>query len=123
MTDQIVDDVIERRLQAWGAWLAEGGCGDGYPSKSVLHESWLPPAAGSVPSIKVGRGDAAERAVHAAVRLMSVRMANTLVVTYVYRQAGQARALRLECQESTARARVQQAKRLLHQHLQSLSCE
>lgn len=119
MSDPIIDDVMERRLQAWGAWLAEGGCGDGFPTKSVLHQSWLPPAAGCAPSMKVGQGDAAERAIHAAVMQMSVRMANTLVITYVYRQVGQARAQRLECQESTARARVQEAKRILHQHLQA----
>lgn len=111
--DDTSSEVMERRLQAWGAWLAGGGCGDGYPSKSVLHKSWLPPTAGTLPSIKVGGGDASERQMHAAILTLSERMARTLLLTYVHRISGQERALRLQCQEATVRARIHEAKRYL----------
>lgn len=108
------DAMIERRLLDWGAWLARGRMSaEGYPTKSVLHQSWLPPTAGTTPTMHGGAGDRQERAMHRLIGGLSVRLSNTLVVSYVLRLKGEERALRLQCQESTARARVAEAKRLL----------
>ena len=43
----VADDVLQERLQQWGAWLASGGRPvSGFPTKSVLHQSWMPPSQG-----------------------------------------------------------------------------
>ena len=40
---ELTDLRLERRLVEWGQWATSGQRGSGYPTKSVLHESWLPP--------------------------------------------------------------------------------
>lgn len=105
---------LERLLVAWGQWIGSGGRGDGFPKKNVLHESWLPPARGSVPMMAVGvAGRQAELALHEAIDRLSVRLKNTLVVVYVLKLSAAEQALRLECAEATVRERVRDAKRRL----------
>lgn len=107
-------DVMERRLQEWAAWLVGGNSASGYPVTNVLHQSWMPPAPGQTPTMKTGgRSYRREMQLHAAVRGLSVRLQNTLVVVYIKRLAVEDQAVMLECQPSTVRARVVEAKRAL----------
>lgn len=108
-------DVMERRLLAWAAWLTGGRSSAGYPTKNVLHQSWLPPAAGQLPAMVSVQAQptAQERQVHAALGQLSVRLQNTVVVVYVMRAAPDEQARLLECQASTVRARVGEAKAAL----------
>jgi len=108
-------DVITSRLQAWAAWLTSSGSAAGFPTKSVLHESWLPPTPGQTPTMTTGSGGAGrqERALHMLIERFSVRLQNTLVVVYVMRAKPVEQARLLECQESTVRARLAEARRLI----------
>ena len=109
-------DVLHGRLQAWATWLTGGGSGVGYPSKSVLHSSWLPPTPGQTPTMVTSTGDGGrrERELHQIISTaLSVRLQNTLVVVYVMRASAAEQASRLECQEATVRARVREAKALI----------
>lgn len=114
MSTRITDismDGIERLLQSWGEWLSMGtNGGDGYPRTSPLHHSWMPPSPGMSPAMKASRGDRTLRVLHSAIGIMSMRLANTLVVVYVQRVPPSEQALRLQCGESTVRARVREAK-------------
>ena len=112
----ITVDVIQNRLQAWAAWLTGGGSGAGYPTKSVLHESWLPPTPGQTPSMRTDGGGSTrqERELHAIIAsALSVRLQNTLVVVYVMRAKPDEQVMRLDCQQSTVRARVSEAKAII----------
>jgi len=108
-------DVITSRLQAWAAWLTCSGSAAGFPTKSVLHESWLPPTPGQTPTITTSTGGAGrqERALHMLIQRLSVRLQNTLVVVYVMRAKPEEQARVLECQASTVRARLAEARRLI----------
>lgn len=120
MRDAVMDvDVLQQRLQAWAAWLTGGGSGAGYPTKSVLHSSWLPPTPGMTPTMKASTGGAGqqERQMHRIVSGLSVRLQNTLVAVYVMRASAGEQAVLLDCQQSTVRARVAEAKRLIAQAL------
>ena len=117
MRDAAMDvDVLHDRLQAWATWLTAGGSGDGYPTKSVLHSSWLPPTPGMTPTMATSTGDGGrcERALHTLIgTVLSVRLQNTLVAVYVMRCTEAERVALLRCQESTVRARVREAKLLI----------
>jgi DNA-directed RNA polymerase specialized sigma24 family protein len=114
MNDGSINDAMERRLREWGSWLANGTRTGGFPTKNVLHESWMPPAPGSRPTLAVGgRDDGSERELHGLIGQLSIRAANTLIVVYVLKLRAAEQAIRLECRESTIRARVLQAKRRL----------
>lgn len=107
-------DIMEVRLQAWASWLRAGRQGEGYPTKSVLHQSWMPPAPGMQPGMRMSTGsDHQERALHRAIQALSVRLQNTLVVVYLMRASVDEQVMRLDCQPSTVRARVAEAKRVL----------
>ena len=107
-------DVMQLRLQAWAAWLTGGGSALGFPTKSVLHESWMPPSAGMRPSMVTGgTSTRQEQAMHRIIQGLSVRLQNTLVVVYVMRAKPVEQARLLECQESTVRARLAEARRLI----------
>lgn len=114
MRTEVADvDLLEARLREWAGWLA-GGSSVGYPVTNVLHQSWLPPAPGQLPTIQTGgRSTRRERALHECIKALSVRLQNTLAVVYCYRLSVAEQALRLGCGESTVRARVLEAKRLL----------
>lgn len=105
------DTQVDRALQVWAEWLQVGD-GSGYPTKSVLHPQWSPPSPGVLPSLKVGAPSVAS-VVHLAVRRLSLRLANTLVMHYVLRPPIAEQAERLGCQVNTLYARVEQAHREL----------
>ena len=107
-------DPLPGRLVAWAAWLTSGGSGgEGYPTKSVLHSSWLPPTPGKTPTMASSTGRR-ERALHQMISAeLSVRLQNTLVAVYVMRASPAEQVVLLECQASTVRARVSEAKALL----------
>lgn len=113
--DRATVDVMEQRLLAWVAWLKGGAASSGYPTKSVLHESWMPPSPGMMPTMGTApaSSDERHRAMHADILSLSVRLQNTLVVVYLDRAGVAEQVLRLECQASTVRSRVMEAKRLL----------
>lgn len=108
-------DPMQARLTAWAAWLTGGRCADGYPTKSVLHQSWLPPAPGQTPTMRSSpaSSERMERELDAQIRTLSQRLQDTLAVVYVMRARPDEQVLRLQCQASTVRARVAEAKRLL----------
>lgn len=107
-------DSMEWALQAWAAWLNGSGNGAGFPTKSVLHESWLPPQPGMTPSMQTGgRSYRSERLLHKCIQCLSVRQQNTLAVVYVRRMPVAEQVTLLECGASTVRVRVMQAKRAL----------
>lgn len=108
------DEAIDARLQEWAAWLRGGRSGDGYPTTSVLHESWLPPAPGRAPTMRTSApraGDARHKATHAAIATLSVRLANTVVVHYCLRLPAARQAELLECAVSTVYMRLVEARR------------
>lgn len=112
-TDQ-QHEALEAALRDWGAWLRGGSSGAGFPTVNVLHRSWMPPAPGSRPSMRVSaRVAPSVMAMHARVRELPVRLSNTLVVVYVHVLSPAEQAERLQCAESTVRARVLEAKALL----------
>ena len=117
MRDAVMDvDVLHGRLQAWATWLTGGGSGAGFPTKSVLHSSWLPPTPGMTPTMATSAGDGGrrERALHQVISTaLSVRLQNTLVVVYVMRASPAEQAVLLDCQEATVRARVREAKAVI----------
>lgn len=112
MPDVMTVDVMETRLQAWAAWMTGGKCDAGYPCTNVLHPSWMPPAPGQTPTLKsVPQGAGRmERELHQAIQTLSIRLQNTLVVVYLMRAGTAERVTLLDCQESTVRARVAEAK-------------
>ena len=108
-------DALQQRLLSWAAWLTSGGSSVGYPTKSVLHESWLPPTAGATPTMVVApaSSNAPHRELHAIIEALSLKLQNTLVVVYLMRAKPAEQVALLECQASTVRARVTEAKRLI----------
>ena len=106
------DTRIEARLQRWAAWLSVGD-GSGYPVMSVLHPEWQPPSPGITPTMKVSSISDARETHRAISRLMSKRMAHTLVLHYCMNLSTAEKAMRLECTESTVIQRVDQAHRVL----------
>lgn len=109
------DELVTRRLQEWGAWVAAGGRGAaGYPTKSVLHQSWTPPGDGLMPArAPAAVSDARERHLHALIARLSVKLSDVLVLSFVQRVPTAQQAQRLGCQEATVRARCAEARRQL----------
>lgn len=101
------DARIEARLERWAQWVTVGD-GSGYPTTNTLHKNWSPPGGGVRSDMKVARpGDARET--HEAIRQLSVRLANTLVVHYCMRLPLAEQAARLDCAVSTVESRVVEA--------------
>ena len=110
----MIDDPMDRRLHEWAAWLRGGTRGEGYPTISVLHESWMPPPPGRMPNMRTSSGsgqDARHRETHLAVACLSVRLANTVIVHYVLREPAATAAVMLDCAPSTVSARLVEARR------------
>lgn len=105
------DPLIDQRLRAWAQWLTTGD-GSGYPTMSVLHPSWTPPSPGVTPSLKVS-APSTVHATHRAVRQLSQRLANTVLVHYCMQLSLAEQAARLDCAEATVHQRIEQAHRLL----------
>jgi DNA-directed RNA polymerase specialized sigma24 family protein len=105
------DLFIEGRLQRWAVAVTVGD-GSGYPVMSVLHEEWQPPSPGVTPTMKVGvHSDVRET--HAALRVLSQRLQNTVVAHYCMKLPIADQALLLECAGSTIHARIDLVHRLL----------
>ena len=115
-TNETQSERMDRLLREWASWLRNGKqTGGGWPTKNILHESWLPPAPGSrvdTRTVAVS-SDARERAMHAAIGELSVRQANTVVLVYLMRTSVADAALQLACGEGTVRGRIMDAKRKL----------
>lgn len=105
------DNEIHARLLAWAQYVTVGD-GSGYPAMSVLHPEWQPPAPGTTPTMKVSAPSMAAQT-HRAIGMLSLRLANTLVVHYVLKLPLAEQAERLECAEPTVYARVEAAHRQL----------
>ncbi|MCU7370246.1 hypothetical protein PEC18_05020 [Paucibacter sp. O1-1] len=114
---------MEQRLLAWAAWVKGGHTSAGYPTKSVLHESWMPPTPGQTPTMRSAPscGDVQQQQTHRDILALSVRLQNTLVVVYLDRARPDEQVYRLDCQASTVRARVVEAKRLLARMAEGLT--
>lgn len=103
---------VERRLQEWAAWFNAGGTnGVGWPMKSVLHPSWMPPAPGTVvqAASAVRLGDQRERQVHAAIGGLSDKLIVAVVVRYAKRLPFADGAAVAGCGEQALKARVARA--------------
>lgn len=113
------DAAIEKRLQEWAQWVTSGQRGAGYPSKSVLHESWSPPDPGSTPTPKISNGNEARNwATHRAIGRLQRRFRNTVIVCYCIRPLTlQQQAERLKVAPSTVYARLAMARRLVKMDL------
>lgn len=101
------DPQIEARLQRWAQWVQVGD-GSGYPVMSVLHPSWSPPAGGIVPGMKVSVGGD-EQQTNNAIRYLSIKLANALVVHYVIKGSLASQAELLDCAPDTVLGRVERA--------------
>lgn len=105
------DAAIDARLQRWAEAVTVGD-GSGYAVVNPLHPNWSPPTAGVRPGMKVARAsDVGET--HRAIRRLSLRLANTVVVHYCLRLPMADQAERLECDVSTVGRRVEEAHRQL----------
>jgi DNA-directed RNA polymerase specialized sigma24 family protein len=105
------DEAVEARLQRWAQWVTAGD-GSGFPAMSVLHPSWQPPSPGTTPTLKVGSNNDAQQT-HRALKQLSLRLRNTVVVHYCHKVPLAEQARRLECAESTVTARIG----LIHQQV------
>lgn len=104
---------IEDMLRIW-ATMARAQWGAGYPTMSVLHPNWSPPAPGQTPTMKTGGRPAMVARVHQAIGQLSLRSRNTVVVVYasgVLPAVEQAE--RLGCQVKTLEKRVEAIHREL----------
>ena len=106
-------EAIDDMLRRWAAAVAGEGDGSGYPTKSVLHEDWSPPAPGQTPTMKTVTRGADVLRVHAAVAQLSMRERNTVVVHYCKRLSLDEQAIELGCQPVTVKKRVEAIHRAL----------
>ena len=110
------DVLIDARLCRWAQAVTVGD-GSGFPTMSVLHREWQPPSGGMVPSMKVHPlSDVVTT--HDAIRHLSMRLRNTVVVHYCLHLPLAEQAERLECAVDTVHGRVEQA----HRELASILC-
>lgn len=111
------DDRIERRLCEWGAWFSAGGAGAGFPTKNILHPSWLPPAPGSmastasVPTPQCAR----EREVHEAIGTLSDKLLIVVIGRYGRRMTSAQMALQLRVSSSAIEARLARARQRIYE--------
>jgi DNA-directed RNA polymerase specialized sigma24 family protein len=105
------DDDMHQRLCRWAQAVTVGD-GSGYPSTSVLHASWQPPAVGQLPSIKVApHSDVG--VTHRAIAAMSERLIATVVVHYVLRPPIELQAQMLGCSVPTVYQRAVRVRKIL----------
>ena len=104
-------DGLEALLLEWAQWLNVGD-GSGYSTMSVLHQDWSPPTPGITPTLKTSPASRV-RELHRCIGMLSIRLANTMVVVYCQQLPPVEQARRLHCSESTVRSRVIHAKRRL----------
>jgi DNA-directed RNA polymerase specialized sigma24 family protein len=106
-------------LIEWAQWVTCGD-GSGYSAINVLHWDWTPPAPGMVPVMKTASPSRA-RLMHRLIGGLSQRLANTLVMAYVYKLPLLEQAERLACSVSTLHARIDSAHRKLAAELESVT--
>lgn len=100
---------VHARLQAWAERVTVGG-GDGYAVVNVLHPSWSPPSKGSRPAMKISLGQGLEIGrTHQAVRMLSLRLRNTIILVYCRKLSAAEAAVRLDCSESGVHQRITRA--------------
>ncbi len=99
-------DWVHAALQRWAAAVGEGKDGSGFPTMSVLHPNWSPPAPGQTPTLKAVRGASDVRATHAALALLTVRQRNTVVVHYCRRLSLAEQGQMLGCEPDTVTKRI-----------------
>lgn len=113
--DEPMQAVIHDRLLSWAQWVTTGGAAVGYPVKSVLHESWMPPARGSTPTMRAAAGsDKRERDTHSAIGRLSLKLRNVVVVHYVQKLTVDDQASMLNISAGTLHARVRRAREMIH---------
>lgn len=111
------DPAMHQLLLAWAQWLRVGD-GSGYPTMSVLHEDWTPPAPGIRPAMKSSRPSAA-RHTHRIVCQWSATLRATVFVHYCFPALTVAeQAQRVGCAPRTVHDRIAVAHRLLARALQ-----
>ena len=103
---------IESRLQRWAVAVTVGD-GSGYPVMSVLHHEWQPPSPGITPTMKTGGHHSDARETHAALRLLSQRLQNTVAVHYCMKLPVENQAQRLGCAVATVHGRIEVVHRML----------
>jgi len=104
-------DWVELRLKDWAQWLMIGD-GSGYSSKCTLHPEWSPPTPGTTPTMKVSAASHVPET-HRAIKMLSERLQQTLVLVYCTNLSQEDQAIRLACQVGTVKARVWTAHREL----------
>lgn len=104
---------IDDALRRWAAAVAGEGDGSGYPTMSVLHQDWSPPAPGQTPTMKTVRCGGDVERVHAAIGQLGIRERNTVVVHYCRRLSLEEQAKVLECQAVTVKKRLEAIHRRL----------
>ena len=115
------DLAMHLRLVAWAQWVRVGD-GSGYPTMSVLHEDWTPPAPGITPTLKVAAPNAARRT-DTIMATWSDTLRATVMVHYCYPGMTVAQqAELLGCAERTVVDRVERAQLLLRMALDGGFC-
>lgn len=105
---------IEELLRLWATMARVNFGGSGYPSMSVLHPNWSPPAPGQTPTMKTGGRLNAVIRVHQAIGQLSLRARNTVVVVYASGPIPAAeQAARLNCEVKTLEKRIEAIHREL----------
>lgn len=109
-------DWVELRLRDWAQWLMIGD-GSGYSSKCTIHPEWSPPTPGTTPTMKVSAATHVPET-HRAVKKLSERLQQTLVLNYCTNLSLEDQAIRLACQVDTVHARITSAHRELARQLE-----
>ena len=112
------DDQFKRTMAAWGAWFNDGGSAEGFPRKSVIHPTWMPPSSGGrLPAMAVAvRSDQRERMVHQAIGRLSDKLIVVMVGKWARRMTSAQMALELCVTSSAVDGRVARA----HDQLRAL---
>lgn len=105
------DVYVEARLLRWAEWRKVGD-GSGYSRVNVLHPSWSPPAPGVRPAPRVANWSDAKET-ERAVRRLSQRLQDTLVLVYCRNLSRGEQAERLGCAPGTVTQRIAAAHREL----------
>lgn len=121
MSEEEVVDLADKALREWSYWVRGGRVVDGFPRCNVLHKSWMPPAPGVRPMMSVSRArdDSMQRVVHQALGMLSVKLANTVVVHYCYRLSVADQCSKLGCAPSTLHHRLQAVREVVSARLRA----